>query len=390
MIMVHQPVSPYLSAEGWVDYHAAIAETVPDLGVVLYIRDARITGRHIRALGEAVPERGRASSTGSATPVQFAAVARDAGLDRFTWLAGLAELHRARLLGVRRAQGFTSGLANVGPAAVARPCWTRCEAATAAGAMQVWDECRPFEELRAADSSADNVQRGQGGPGPAGPVPAGTSGRPAACCRTRCGTRSARSWQTGADRLSEASCERCQRDADDPSSCAATAGSAADVGTARPSATAPGCASSASSAEEHLGKPIIAIVNTWSELNPCHMHLRERAEQVKRGDAGGRRLPGRVRGGHAVGDVPEADPDAVPEPAGHGHRGTAPVLPGRRRGADGRLRQDHARAAHGRGQRRDPGHLPARRADAPRQLPRQHAWAAAPTCGSTGTTSGPG
>jgi dihydroxy-acid dehydratase len=42
-------------------------------------------------------------------------------------------------------------------------------------------------------------------------------------------------------------------------------------------------------ASEHLGKPVIAILNTWSELNPCHMHLRERAEQVKRGvwQAGG-------------------------------------------------------------------------------------------------------
>src|SRR5215468_750408 len=41
--------------------------------------------------------------------------------------------------------------------------------------------------------------------------------------------------------------------------------------------------------EEHLGKPMIVVLNTWSELNPCHMHLRERAEQVKRGvlEAGG-------------------------------------------------------------------------------------------------------
>jgi dihydroxy-acid dehydratase len=41
--------------------------------------------------------------------------------------------------------------------------------------------------------------------------------------------------------------------------------------------------------EEHLGKPMIAILNTWSEINPCHMHLRDRAEQVKRGvlEAGG-------------------------------------------------------------------------------------------------------
>ena len=35
--------------------------------------------------------------------------------------------------------------------------------------------------------------------------------------------------------------------------------------------------------EDFTGKPVIAIVNTWSELNPCHAHLRERAEAVKRG-----------------------------------------------------------------------------------------------------------
>jgi dihydroxy-acid dehydratase len=37
------------------------------------------------------------------------------------------------------------------------------------------------------------------------------------------------------------------------------------------------------------GKPVIAIVNTWSDINPCHTHLRTRAEEVKRGvlQAGG-------------------------------------------------------------------------------------------------------
>ncbi|MGI8332592.1 L-arabinonate dehydratase [Actinomadura scrupuli] len=36
-------------------------------------------------------------------------------------------------------------------------------------------------------------------------------------------------------------------------------------------------------AQEHMGKPVIGIINTWSELNPCHTHLRERAAEVKRG-----------------------------------------------------------------------------------------------------------
>src|SRR5664279_5625287 len=42
-------------------------------------------------------------------------------------------------------------------------------------------------------------------------------------------------------------------------------------------------------AEDWKGKPVIGIINTWSEINPCHAHLRERAENVKRGvlQAGG-------------------------------------------------------------------------------------------------------
>ena len=35
--------------------------------------------------------------------------------------------------------------------------------------------------------------------------------------------------------------------------------------------------------EDVVGRPIVAIVNTWSDLSPCHAHLRERAEAVKRG-----------------------------------------------------------------------------------------------------------
>jgi dihydroxy-acid dehydratase len=40
---------------------------------------------------------------------------------------------------------------------------------------------------------------------------------------------------------------------------------------------------------DYLGKPVIAILNTWSEINPCHIHFRQRAEEIKRGvwQAGG-------------------------------------------------------------------------------------------------------
>lgn len=35
--------------------------------------------------------------------------------------------------------------------------------------------------------------------------------------------------------------------------------------------------------EEFMARPVIGIINTWSEMSPCHSHLRDRAEAVKRG-----------------------------------------------------------------------------------------------------------
>src|SRR5580700_4406175 len=43
------------------------------------------------------------------------------------------------------------------------------------------------------------------------------------------------------------------------------------------------------SAADYAGKPIIGIINTWSDLNQCHAHFKQRVEDVKRGvlQAGG-------------------------------------------------------------------------------------------------------
>ncbi|AHG62275.1 L-arabinonate dehydratase [Advenella mimigardefordensis] len=43
------------------------------------------------------------------------------------------------------------------------------------------------------------------------------------------------------------------------------------------------------SREEFMGRPIVGILNTWSDLSPCHAHLRDRAQAIKRGvlQAGG-------------------------------------------------------------------------------------------------------
>ncbi|MGZ5907713.1 MAG: L-arabinonate dehydratase [Reyranella sp.] len=43
------------------------------------------------------------------------------------------------------------------------------------------------------------------------------------------------------------------------------------------------------SPQEFIGKPLIGIINTWSDINPCHAHFKQRVDDVKRGilQAGG-------------------------------------------------------------------------------------------------------
>jgi 4-hydroxy-tetrahydrodipicolinate synthase len=153
-VMVHQPVHPYVTAEGWVDYHRQIAEAVPDLGVVPYIRSPRITGEEVARLGEACPNVVGVKYA-VPDPVRFASVARDAGLERFAWLCGLAEPYTPAYWAVG-ARGFTSGLVTAAPELTLRM-RDALRAGEYAAAMQVWELIRRFEELRGADSSADNV-----------------------------------------------------------------------------------------------------------------------------------------------------------------------------------------------------------------------------------------
>jgi 4-hydroxy-tetrahydrodipicolinate synthase len=154
MIMIHQPVHPYVSREGWIDYNAAIAGAVPDLGVVLYIRNERITGVNIAELADRTPNV-IGVKYGIRDASAFAAVARDAGIDRFTWLAGAAEL-TAPAYWVSGARGFTSGLANVDPS-LPLAMLDALRGNDFGEAMKIWEKARRFEELRLADASADNV-----------------------------------------------------------------------------------------------------------------------------------------------------------------------------------------------------------------------------------------
>ncbi|MEU1502364.1 dihydrodipicolinate synthase family protein [Streptomyces sp. NPDC005732] len=154
MVMVHQPVHPYVSEGGWLDYHRAVAESVPELGVVPYIRDARLPGARLAELADVCPN---VIGVKYAVPdaARFAAFARDAGLERFVWVAGLAEPYAPSYFSAG-ATGFTSGLVNVAPTLSLTMIET-LRSGDYPAAMKVWERIRRFEELRAADGSANNV-----------------------------------------------------------------------------------------------------------------------------------------------------------------------------------------------------------------------------------------
>ncbi|MER5298241.1 dihydrodipicolinate synthase family protein [Streptomyces lasiicapitis] len=154
LVMVHQPAHPYVSGAGWVAYHRAVAEAVPGLGVVPYVRDPRLPGARLAELADGCPN---VLGVKYAVPdaVRFAGFARDAGLERFVWVAGLAEPYAPSYFSAG-ATGFTSGLVNVAPR-LSLAMHDALRAGDHATAMTVWERVRRFEELRAADGSADNV-----------------------------------------------------------------------------------------------------------------------------------------------------------------------------------------------------------------------------------------
>lgn len=153
-IMVHQPVNPFVSRDGWFEYHRQIAAGVPDLGVVVYLRNPRIDGATIAKLADAAPNL-VAVKYAVPDPVRFATVLRECNRERLIWIAGLAELSAPGYWAVG-ATGFTSGFVNVAPT-LSLEMLGSLRTGDFSNAMKVWDQIRPFEELRARGESENNV-----------------------------------------------------------------------------------------------------------------------------------------------------------------------------------------------------------------------------------------
>ena len=90
---------------------------MPELGVVPYIRNPRSAASRLAELADVCPN---VIGVKYAVPdaARFAAFARDAGLERFVWVAGLAEPYAPSYFSAG-ATGFTSGLVNVAPRCLA-------------------------------------------------------------------------------------------------------------------------------------------------------------------------------------------------------------------------------------------------------------------------------
>ena len=120
--------------------------------------------------------------------------------------------------------------------------------------------------------------------------------------------------------------------------------------------------------EEQIGKPVIAVVNSFTQFVPGHVHLHEIGQRVKRLIE--------EQGCFAA----EFNTIAIDDGIAMGHDGMLYSLPSRELIADSRgvhvqrppvdatglhlqLRQDHPRHAHGRHAAQHPGHLRLRRPD---------------------------
>jgi 4-hydroxy-tetrahydrodipicolinate synthase len=153
-VMVHQPVHPYQSADGWVQYHRRIADAVPELGVVCYVRNARLGGDAFATLADACPNVVGVKYA-VPDPLALADLVDAVGAGRWVWSCGLAETW-APYFWQSGARGFTSGLATVAPRR-SLELLGQLHAGDFTTGMQTWRRVRPFEDMRARDGSALNV-----------------------------------------------------------------------------------------------------------------------------------------------------------------------------------------------------------------------------------------
>jgi 4-hydroxy-tetrahydrodipicolinate synthase len=152
-LMVHHPVHPYVTEEGYLAYVRSIAASTA-LPIVPYLRLPVLGDEGIRRLIDI--EKVVAIKYAWNDLLAFgSAVASSSGRRQIAWICGTAESW-APFYWAAGAVGFTSGLANV-TAVHSLALLAALESGDRAAVMAIWRLIRPFEELRSRGADGYNV-----------------------------------------------------------------------------------------------------------------------------------------------------------------------------------------------------------------------------------------
>jgi 4-hydroxy-tetrahydrodipicolinate synthase len=150
-VMVHHPIHPYASEAGLVAYYAALAEALPSIPLILYLRGPQLTADGVRRL--AAIESIVGVKMGQPDPQRFAGFVGAA--PELAWVCGVAEAWAVPFWN-GGAIGYTSGIANVAPER-SLEILAALRAGDIARAEALVDRLRPIEALRASHGDANNV-----------------------------------------------------------------------------------------------------------------------------------------------------------------------------------------------------------------------------------------
>jgi 4-hydroxy-tetrahydrodipicolinate synthase len=150
-LMVHHPIHPYTGESGLVRYYEAIAESLPGVPLILYVRGPQLSADGVRRLADVESIVG--VKMGQADPERFARLA--AAAPDLVWVCGVAEAWAVPFWAAG-AVGFTSGIANVAPER-SLEVFVALSADDVARAEVLVDRLRPIEQLRAGSGDANNV-----------------------------------------------------------------------------------------------------------------------------------------------------------------------------------------------------------------------------------------
>ncbi len=150
-LLIHQPVHPYIMGDGIVEYYKRIADST-SLPIVVYVRNESMTPDILKETVK-IPNIVGVKYAVNNLPL-FSQSVRAVEKD-VVWICGSAELW-APFFFVAGAVGFTSGMVNV-DAKLSQQLLNALKGNRTSEVMDIWNEIKPFEELRARHRNGNNV-----------------------------------------------------------------------------------------------------------------------------------------------------------------------------------------------------------------------------------------